>query len=111
CPARVDAMDVVKTIADAELIVAAELMIHLGQEVAIVNRVWITARRDLRSFVAGHSKPGVDGVNVRGSDSDESALIQFTLLDVCEIESAVGKDRPSETRAVLRLRGRQFAVR
>ena len=66
-------MDIVKTIADAELIVGAERVIQLGQEVTIVNRTGKEARGNPSSLIAGCRKPGVDRVDVRGRDDDESA--------------------------------------
>src|SRR5437867_2137479 len=103
-------MDVIKTVAEAELILRAELMIHFRQEVAVVNRVGIKTRCNRRPLVAGRGKPRVDSVHVYGRDGDEAALIQPPLLEVGEVESAVMYERAAETRAILRLGGRKLAV-
>ena len=81
-------MDVIKAITDAELVVRPELVIQLGQEVTVVKRAWIEARRNPRPLVAGCGKPGVDRVHIRGRDGDESALVERPLLEICEIKSA-----------------------
>ncbi len=87
--AGVIAVNVIQTIARAEQIVPVELMIHLTQEVRIVNRAWIKTRTDRGSFVAGGCKPGVDRGDARGRNRNETALIQFPLLEVSEVKRTV----------------------
>ncbi len=76
-----------------------------------MNRVWIEPCRDQRALIADSGQPGIDRVHVRLRDSDQSGLVQQTLLEVREEESSVPDDRTADTGAVLSLRQGEFRVR
>src|SRR5204863_3848476 len=108
--AGIIAMDVIEAVADAELIVSTELMIHLCEKVCVMNRVRINAGGDLRPDISDGCEPSVDRIHIRGRDGDESALIQLALLEVPKVKRAVANHRPAETDAVLSLRGGKRCV-
>lgn len=108
--ARVDAGDVIQAVADAELILVAELMVDLGEEIRAVDRVWIDAGRDLRAGISAGEQPGVDGGDVGRRDGHQAGLVQLPLLEIGEVKGSVGDDRSREAGAVLRLRHGQDAV-
>ena len=53
----------------------------------------------------------VDSRDVSGQNGCQARLIQFALLEVCEVKGAVVNDRTAEACAVLRLRDRQGDLR
>ena len=109
--ARVDAVDVIEAVADAGLVRVAEVMIDLGEQVAVVHRVGIDAGGDLRAGIIHGEELRVDGRDVSGRDGGQARLIQFALLEVGEVKGAVVNDRTAEACAVLRLRERQGDLR
>ena len=62
--ARVLRRDVVLAVSNGELVVAADLVIDLPQEIGAVDRVGIDARRDRRTRIADRREPRVDGADV-----------------------------------------------
>ena len=94
-------MDIVETVAGAELVALTELVVYFGEEVCVVNGVGIKAGGDWRAFVAGVAQAGVDGRDVGFCDGDEAALVQIALFEIGEVKSAIGLERTAQACAVL----------
>src|SRR4051812_12733530 len=109
--ARILTVHAVDTVARAKEIFGVELMVKFAEKALIMYRVWIQACGNGAAGISGNSQASVDYFNTSGRDRDQPALVQQALFEIREVESAVLDDRPAETRAVLRLRQRQFRVR
>ncbi len=94
----------VKAISDAELIRAAELVVHLGKHIFVANRVGINAGRNRRAGIPDGREPCIDRGHIRRRDGGEAGLVQVAPFEVREIEGAVAHDRAAQARTVLRLR-------
>ena len=90
--ARVQAGDVVEAVARAELVLGVELMIDFSEEVHVVNGVGIKARENGKSGIADSREPRIDDGDVRRSNSNQAALIEQPLFEVCEVERPVMDD-------------------
>ena len=101
----------IKTIAHAELVARAELMVHLGQNVGEVDRVRIDSGGGTEPAEAYRVQAGVDRREVRRGNRDQAALIQLALFEVTKEERTIANDGAAHARAVLGLSGRQFAIR
>src|SRR4051812_35707371 len=86
-------------------------MVHLSQEVAVVDGIGIEAGADLRTPVAGCNQPGVDRTDDRGGNGDQTALVEVTSFEIGEVEGLVLNDRAAQTCSVLSLRERDSRVR
>src|SRR5579871_223267 len=101
--ARVGGGHVVQTVADGELVSLVEVMVDLGEQIAVVDRIGIDAGGNLRTGVSDGGKPRVDDGHVSGRNGSEAGLVQFPLLEVREVKGAVVNDRAAEAHSVLRL--------
>ena len=103
-------MHIVGTVANTELIFAAELMIQLCQHIRVVHRVGIQAGVDSRTLISGGIQAVVDGGDVGRCNGDQTTLVQLTLFKISEEKRTVFFDGATQTGAILSLRRRQFCI-
>ena len=105
CPhsAGIPAGDVVDAVAQIEVIPGAEAMVHLGEEIDVVNRVGVETGCDGRTLVTDGSQTIVDCTHIGGLNCNQAALVQQPLFKAGEIEGAVANDWSTQASGVLGL--------